>query len=609
MESTQDIKSIRNIAVIAHVDHGKTSLVDAMLWQSGIFRSNEVVQERVMDNIDLERERGITIMAKNTAITYAGIKINIVDTPGHADFGGEVERTLTLVDGVMLLVDASEGPLPQTRFVLMKALERRLTPIVVINKIDRADARPGEVLDEIYDLFIDLGATEDQLDFPVLYTDARRGIAKRDLADTSPNLQPLFETIIHTIPVPQGDPEKPLQYLICTLDYNDFVGQIAIGRMVNGRLRVGETVLLCQGDDPPRSTRISQIYLFDGLKRLAVQEATAGDIVALAGVDDITIGATLTDHDNPQPLPPITVEEPTMAMMFSVNTSPFAGREGRFVTSRQVRERLLKEAKHNVGIRVEETENPETLRVCGRGELQLAILIEMMRREGYEMQVSRPEIVTKELGGVLHEPMEMVLIDCPEEHLGVVTQKLGMRRGKVTRMTPDENGRVRIEFRVPSRGLIGYRGEFLTDTRGTGIMHQMFDGYVPWQGPIAGRINGVLVSDRTGVTTTYALYHLQPRGRLFLDPGVEVYEGMICGENARPADLDVNVAREKKLTNIRASGTDEALRLVPMRALNLEQSLGFIDHDELLEITPSSLRLRKKILAASRRPKKTLGAE
>src|SRR5262252_1212803 len=586
----QSIHTIRNIAVIAHVDHGKTSLVDAMLWQSGIFRSNEIVQERVLDNIDLEREKGITILAKNTAVTYRGMKINIVDTPGHADFGGEVERTLTLVDGVMLLVDACEGPLPQTRFVLMKALERGLTPIVVINKIDRSDARPGEVLDEVYGLFIDLGASEAQLEFPVLYTDARRGIAKRALVETSTDLQPLFETIIQTIPPPQGDPAKPLQFLVCTLDYNDFVGQLAIGRIVNGSLRVGDTVLLCQGDGSRQSARISQLYTFEGLKRLSVQEAGAGDIIALAGIEDITIGTTITDPDNPQPLPPIQVDEPTLAMVFGVNTSPLAGREDRFVTSQQVRERLLKEAKHNMGIRVEETENPEHLRVCGRGELQLAILIEMMRREGYELQVSRPEIVTKDIGGVLHEPVEVVIIDCPEEHLGVVTQKLGTRRGKMVRMTPDGHGRERLECRVP--------------TRGTGMMHQMFDSYVPWQGPIPSRSNGVLVADRLATTTTYALYHLQPRGRLFLEPGTQVYEGMLCGENSRPADLDVNVTREKKLTNIRAAGSDEALRLVPIRALNLEQALGFIDHDELVEITPTSMRLRKKILAASRRPKK-----
>ena len=595
---------IRNIAVIAHVDHGKTSLVDAMLWQSGIFRSNEVVQERVLDNIDLEREKGITILAKNTAITYQGMKINIVDTPGHVDFGGEVERTLTMVDGVMLLVDASEGPLPQTRFVLMKALQRELTPIVVINKIDRADARPGEVLDEIYGLFIDLGASEAQLEFPVLYTDARRGIARCHLDDPSTTLQPLFEEIVRTIPGPTGDPEKPLQFLACTLDYSDFLGQMAIGRIVNGRLRVGSTVLLCQHDGSQRSTRITQLYTFEGLKRLAVEEASAGDIVALAGAEDIAIGETITDSENPQPLPPITVDEPTLAMFFSVNNSPFAGREGRFVTSRQVRERLLKEARYNVSIRVEETDSPEALRVCGRGELQMAILIEMMRREGYELQVSRPEIVTKEIDGELHEPVELLMIECGEDYIGVVTQKLGTRRGRVLRLTPQGAGRVRLELRIPTRGLIGYRSEFLTDTRGTGIMHQIFDGYIPWQGPIPGRLNGVLVADRLGPTTTYALYHLQPRGRLFLEPGTQVYEGMLCGENSRLADLDVNVTREKKLTNIRAAGTDEALRLVPLRPLNLEQALGFIDHDELIEITPTSMRLRKKILSANRRPKK-----
>lgn len=598
---------IRNIAVIAHVDHGKTSLVDAMLWQSGIFRSNEVVQERVMDSIDLEREKGITIMAKNTAIIYRDTKINVVDTPGHADFGGEVERTLTLVDGVMLLVDASEGPLPQTRFVLIKALERGLTPIVVINKIDRGDARPAEVLNEVYDLFIDLGASESQLDFPVLYTDARRGIAKHALDEDSTTLQPLFEEIVRAIPAPDSDPNKILQFQVCTLDYSDFLGQLAIGRIVNGCLRVGETVLHCQRDGGRHSTRITQLYTFEGLKRLAVQEAVAGDIVALAGVADITIGDTITDYENPQPLPPITIDEPTLAMFFGVNTSPFAGREGRFVTSRQVRERLLKEAKYNVSIRIEDTDAPEILRVCGRGELQLAILIEMMRREGYELQVSRPEIVTKEIAEVLHEPVEMLIVDCPEEHMGVVTQKLSTRRGKLLRMVPHEGGRVRLEFRVPTRGLIGYRGEFLTDTRGAGIMHQIFDGYIPWQGPIPSRPNGVLISDRVGPTTTYALYHLQPRGRLFVDAGVQVYEGMICGENSRAADMDVNVTREKKLTNIRAAGTDEALRLVPVRTLSLEQALAFLDHDELLEVTPTSMRLRKKILAANRRPKKTAG--
>lgn len=595
---------LRNIAVIAHVDHGKTSLVDAMLWQSGIFRSNEIVQERVMDSIDLERERGITILAKNTAITYRDIKINVVDTPGHADFGGEVERTLTLVDGVMLLVDASEGPLPQTRFVLSKALQRELTPIVVINKIDRADARPAEVLNEIYDLFIDLGASEEQLEFPVLYTDARRGIAKRSLDDPSEDLQPLFEEIVRTIPPPPGDPDKTLQFLVCTLDYNDFLGQMAIGRVVNGRLHAGETVLLCHSDGSQRTTRITQLYTFEGLKRLPAEEVEAGAIVALAGVSDITIGETITAVDNPQPLPPITVDEPTLAMFFSVNTSPFAGRDGRFVTSRQVRERLLKEARYNVSIRIEETDSPEILRVCGRGELQLAILIETMRREGYELQVSRPEIVTKVIDGATCEPVEMLIVECAEEFLGVVTQKLGTRRGKMVRMTPHEGGRVRAEFRIPTRGLIGYRGEFLTDTRGTGIMHQLFDGYTPWQGPIAGRSNGVLVADRVGTATTYALFHLQPRGRLFIEPGEAVYEGMLCGENSRPADLDVNVTREKKLTNIRAAGSDEALRLVPIRPLSLEQALGFIDHDELVEITPHALRLRKKIMQANRRPKK-----
>ncbi|MBI5017660.1 MAG: translational GTPase TypA [Deltaproteobacteria bacterium] len=596
-------RPFRNIAIIAHVDHGKTTLVDAMLWQSGTFRVNERVAERVMDSNDQERERGITILAKNTAVFYEGVKINIVDTPGHADFGGEVERTLQMVDGVLLLVDAAEGPLPQTRFVLKKALERGLTPIVALNKIDRSDARPGEVLDEIYDLFIDLDATEDQLDFPVLYTNARKGIAHREEGDGSTDLRPLLDEIVRTIPPPAGDPEAPLQVLVTNLDYSDYLGRLAVGRVFNGRLRAASNVGLAT-EAGMMPVKVGVVYTHEGLKRIDVKEAVAGDIVAVAGVADLTIGDSLVDLERPKPLPRIAVDEPTLAMVFSVNNSPFGGREGDYVTSRQIRARLEKEALHNLGIRLE-IEEADAFKVMGRGELQLAVLIETMRRESYELSVSRPEILTRRVDGVLHEPMELVIIDCPEDHIGVVTQKLGTRRGRMIKMANPGHGRVRMEFRIPARGLIGYRSEFLTDTRGTGILNHLFDGYDAWQGDIAGRTTGALVADRPGKTTIYALYHMQPRGTLFVGPTVDVYEGMIVGENARENDLDVNVIREKHLTNMRAAGSEEAMRLVPPHEMTLERALEWIDADELVEVTPTQIRVRKRVLEANRRPKKS----
>ena len=593
--------SIRNIAIIAHVDHGKTTLVDAMLWQSGLFRANESVPERIMDSIDLEREKGITIMAKNTAITYKGVHINIVDTPGHADFGSEVERTLTLVDGVLLLVDAAEGPLPQTRFVLTKALEAGLPPIVVVNKIDRSDARPAEVLDEIYDLFIDLDATEDQLDFPVLYTNARAGTATRDLAQEGQTLEPLFETILATVPPPRVDPAAGLQFRAAMLDWDDYVGRLVIGRIVNGRVRQADRVAVVHRDGAVEPAKVTVLYGYEGLKRVEVPEAAAGDLVAIAGIDAIEIGETVADADAPHALPLIRIDEPTVSMLFSANVSPFAGREGRFVTSPQLRERLMKEKRVNVGIRVEETDSPDTLRVSGRGELQLAILIEMMRREGFEMEVGKPEIITRQDGGRTLEPMEHLVVDIPEEFIGAVTQKLGPRRGAMVKLVNHGTGRVRLEYRIPARGLIGYRTEFLTDTRGTGLLNHLFDGWDDWQGEIGHRQSGALVADRAGRTTAYAIDNLQARGVMFVSPGAEVYEGMIVGENARDNDLDVNITKEKKLTNMRASTADEAAKLTPPHVMNLEQCLEWIREDELLEVTPKSLRLRKRALAGRRR--------
>ncbi|MDI3254734.1 translational GTPase TypA [Pseudacidobacterium ailaaui] len=596
--------SIRNIAIIAHVDHGKTTLVDAMLRQSGTFRANEAVAERVMDSNDLERERGITILAKNTAIYYHDTKINIVDTPGHADFGGEVERALKMVDGVVLLVDASEGPLPQTRYVLSKALEAKLPPILVINKIDRPDARPQEVLNEVYDLFIDLDATEEQLEFPVLYTNGKLGLASLDPAVPGTDLQPLFETILKTIPPPSGDANGPLQILVTNLDYSDYLGRLAIARVFNGTLRTGEEVYISKRDGALQKTRITKLFSFAGLKRIDVDTTEIGDIVAIAGVEGITIGETITGIEDPAPLPPIVIDEPTIAMQFSVNNSPFAGREGQFVTSRNLRERLEKELLTNVSIRVEDTDSPDAFKVLGRGELQLAILIEMMRREGYELMVGRPEIVTRTIDGKVMEPVEHLTIDIPENFVGTVIERLGPRKGEMVKMHNHGSGRVRLEFRVPSRGLIGLRSELLTETRGTIVMNSLFDGYMPYQGEIPQRMTGALISDRAGTVTAYALDGLQDRGVLFVQPGVETYEGMIIGEHSRDNDLDVNAVREKKLTNMRASSADEAIRLAPPRLLNLEQAIEFIADDELVEVTPKSLRLRKKILQANRRPKR-----
>jgi GTP-binding protein len=600
--------TIRNIAIIAHVDHGKTTLVDALLRQAGTFRANEAVAERVMDSNDLERERGITILAKNTAVYYHDTKINIVDTPGHADFGGEVERALKMVDGVMLLVDASEGPLPQTRYVLAKALEAKLIPMVVINKIDRPDARVKEVLDEVYDLFIDLDAHEDQLDFPVLYTNAKTGTATTDLDVPGVDLQPLFESVVQTIPAATGDPDGTLQIQVTNLDYSDYLGRLAIARVFNGTLHAGEDVTISKRDGSLQKTKITKLFSFKGLKRVDITETEIGDIVAVAGVEGITIGETITSLENPAPLPLIIIDEPTIAMQMSVNNSPMAGREGQYVTSRNIRERLERELLTNVSIRVEELGTPDSFKILGRGELQLAILIEMMRREGFEMMVGRPEIVTKTVDGKVMEPVEHLTIDVPENFVGVVIEKLGPRKGEMVKMHNHGYGRVRLEFRVPSRGLIGLRSEMLTETRGTIVMNTIFDGYIPHQGDIPQRPTGALISDRSGTTTTYSLNGLQERGTLLLGAGVEVYEGMIVGEHSRDNDLDVNVVREKKLTNMRASSADEAIRLVPYKALNLEQAIEFIAEDELVEVTPKSLRLRKKILQANRRPKRQMSS-
>jgi len=602
-------KNIRNIAIIAHVDHGKTTLVDTMLRQSGTFRENEQVRDRVMDSMDLERERGITIMAKNTAVRYRDVKINIVDTPGHADFGGEVERVLKMVDGVMLLVDAAEGCLPQTRFVLRKALEARLPAIAVVNKIDRSDARPDEVVNEIYELFLDLDATDEQIEFPILYAVSRDGTAKRKLDDHSNNLQPLFDQIVETIPPPREVRADTLQLLVANLDYNDYVGRLAIGRIFSGEIKVGDQITVVKPDRTSHKTKVSQLYVFEGLKRESVDNASFGEIVALAGIENINIGDTITSVENPHPLPSIAVDEPTIAMIFGVNNSPFAGRDGKYVTSRQVKERLDKEILGNVAIRVEDTESPDQFKVSGRGELQLAILIEMMRREGYELQVSKPEAITRNVDGQVLEPIEAVVVDCPDEFIGVVTEALGRRKGQMTKMINHGTGRVRLEFEAPSRGLIGFRNEFLTETKGTGLLNTMFLRWGEWQGTMRGRATGSLVADRTGDTTTYALFNLQERGTLFARPGTKVYEGMIIGENARPVDLDVNAIKEKKLTNMRASTADEAMRLVPPKELSLEQALEFIADDELVEVTPQTIRLRKRVLPANQRPKKKESVE
>ena len=597
-------EDVRNVAIIAHVDHGKTTLVDALLHQSGIFRANQNVAERVMDSNAIERERGLTILAKNTSITYGDIRINIVDTPGHADFGGEVERTLAMVDGVILLVDASEGPLPQTRFVLRKALEAGLAPIVCINKIDRPDARVSEVLDEIYGLFIDLDASEEQLEFPVVYTNAKAGTATRDLAREESDLGALFEAIVGALPGPEVSSGLPTLFQVNNLSYDDYVGRLALGRVLAGEIAIGQNYALCTPDGTPKSIRLSHVFGWNGLTRIPLERAQAGDIVAVAGIEEIQIGDTIADRERPQALPRLRIDEPTIAMIFGVNTSPWSGKDGQYVTSRKVRERLLAESRRNVSLSVEDTDSPDRVRVAGRGELQLAILIETMRREGYELEVSKPDVVTRERDGQILEPLELAVIDIPEEYVGVVSQLLAVRKGTMTHMGPPASGRVRLEFSVPSRGLIGFRSSFLTDTRGTGIINTIFDGYTPWAGDMQRRTNGAMVSDRAGSTTPYALFHLQERGTLFVGPGTPVYEGMVIGEYSRAGDLDVNIVREKKLTNIRAAGHDEAIRLTPPRILGLEDAIDWIDDDERVEVTPSSIRVRKRVLAQAFRPKR-----
>ncbi|MCC7387027.1 MAG: translational GTPase TypA [Deltaproteobacteria bacterium] len=597
---------LRNFAIIAHIDHGKTTLVDAMLSQSGVFRTNEAIPERVMDSNDQERERGITILAKNTAVTYQGVKLNILDTPGHADFGGEVERVLSLADAAILLVDAAEGPLPQTRFVLRKAFESHLKPIVVINKIDRKDARPAEVLDEIYDLFIDLGADEDALGFPVLYTIARDGVAKARLEDSSTTLRPLFEAILAHVPPPPDRRDEPLQVLVANTEYDDYVGQIAIGRIVGGSIRAGQVVQIIGAEGRRSTGKVMRLYDFDGLKRREIPIAHSGDIVGVAGLELADIGDTIAADDITPPLPRISVDPPTLKMTFLVNNSPFAGKEGKYITSRQIRERLVKAAKQNVAIRIRDGATPDQFEVAGRGELQLAVLVETMRREGYELGLSKPEVVTRDSPNGLEEPMEHISVDIPDEYIGVVTEKLSERRGQMLEMHNPGHGRVRLEYRIPSRGLIGLRSEFLTDTRGTGVLNTLFDGWAPYLGPIPRRSSGAIISDRVGKTTPYALFNLEPRGRLFVKANTEVYEGMIVGEHNRESDLEVNICREKKLTNIRAAGKDENVILTPPRQMSLEQVIEFIDEDELVEVTPKSLRLRKKILAGNMRPKRTV---
>ncbi len=585
---------LRNIAIIAHVDHGKTTLVDAMLKQSGVFRANEHVAERVMDSNDLERERGITILSKNTAVMYNNTKINIVDTPGHADFGGEVERVLNMVDGVLLLVDAFEGPMPQTKYVLRKALEQKLKPIVVINKIDRPDQRVEDVVDEVLELFIELDANDEQLDFPVVYATAREGIAKMAMDDESDNLKPLFECIEKTIPAPRGDIDGPLQVMITTLDYDDYVGRIAIGRVVRGRVSGGQNVTILNGEAESKA-KIGKLYIYEGLKRTEVKDAALGDIIAMIGLEDVNIGDTVADTENPEALPSIRIDEPTLSMLFAVNTSPFAGREGQYVTSRHIRERLFREAETNVSLRVIETDSPDAFEVAGRGELHLSILIETMRREGYELQIGKPQVIYKEINGKRCEPMEFLTIDVPQEFMGAVMESLGTRRAELVNMV-ELAGYLRMEFIVPARGLIGFRSEFLTNTKGNGIMHHVFHGYVPYKGDIPGRTRGALVAFEDGETSGYGINSIQDRGIMFVVPGQAVYQGMIVGENAREMDMDVNPCKKKHVTNMRASGSDDAIRLTPPRILSLEQALEYINEDELVEVTPQSIRLRKAIL-------------
>jgi len=613
MSSTPRSYALRNIAIVAHVDHGKTTLVDKMLLQAGTFRANEVIQDRVMDSNDLERERGITILAKNTSVRWLETKINVIDTPGHSDFGGEVERTLLMADAALLLVDAAEGPLPQTRFVLRKCLELGFPVIVVINKIDRSDARPEEVHEEVFDLFCDLDATDKQLDFPLVYAVGRQGIAKLKLEDTSTSLAPLFDLILEKVPPAPGDPEAPLQILVSNVDHDDYVGRLAIGRIVAGTVRANQTVGVVKDGRTVKSS-VKVLTTFEGLKRTATNEALAGEIIALAGIDDIDVGDTIVDT-NPgwetRALKRIIVEQPTIKMRIGVNTSPFAGKSKatKYLTSRHLRERLQKEAKRNLAIRVEETETPDTFVVLGRGELQLAILIETMRREGYEMQLGNPEVVTNTVDGVLCEPMEMVVVDVPEQFIGVVTERLGERRGRMVKMANPGFGRARIEYRVPSRGMIGLRGEILTATRGTALLNSLFEGWEPWGGPMMKRATGAIVSDRIGVATPYALHHLQARGSFFLAPGAPVYEGMIVGEHNRPNDADVNVIKEKKLTNVRNHGKDDNVMLAPPRSLTIETAMEWIDADELVEVTPEAVRVRKGILEINKRPRRTEAIE
>ncbi|HEY4104926.1 MAG TPA: translational GTPase TypA [Polyangiaceae bacterium] len=596
-------ENLRNIAIIAHVDHGKTTLVDAMLRQTGVFRSNEVVAERVMDSNDLERERGITILAKHCSVKYKGVTVNIIDTPGHADFGGEVERTLKMADGVLLLVDAAEGPLPQTRFVLAKALELGLTVIVVINKIDRQDARPDDVLNEVFDLFCELEASDEQANFATIYAVGKEGMAKKSLSDSSSDLSPLMETILERVRPPRADENGPLQALVHNIEHDDYVGRLAIIRVARGKISVNQNVVLLheKGQEPQR---VSAIFSFEGTKRVKVESASAGDIVALSGMEEVQIGDTIASPEKPEALPRITVEEPTIKVTFMVNTSPFAGKVGKWVTSRHVRERLFKEAKRNLALRVEDTPEPDTFLVYGRGELMLAILGETMRREGYEFALGMPEVVVKEIDGVKSEPVELVIIDVPDQYVGAVTTRLGERRGQMMKMANLGFGRARMEFKVPSRGLIGFRSAFLTETRGTGLLNSLFGGWMPYAGPMLRRSNGAIVSDRAGVATPYALFHIQPRGTLLIESSTPVYEGMIIGEHNRDNDLDVNAVREKKLTNIRAAGKDENVVLVPPRKLTIDTALEFIDRDELVEVTPDQIRLRKRVLDCNRRPRR-----
>jgi GTP-binding protein len=592
---------LRNIGIVAHVDHGKTTLVDAMLWQSGAFRANQDVAERVMDSMDLEREKGITILAKNTAVRYAGVKINIVDTPGHADFGGEVERGLTMVDGVLLLVDASEGPLPQTRFVLRKALESRLPVILVVNKVDRPDARIADVLNEVYELFLDLDADESQIEFPIVYCNARAGWASRDPVHEGSDLKPLFELLLEHIPPPSYEPEHPLQALVTNLDASPYVGRIALCRVFHGTIRRGEPVAWCRADETTERVKITELYVTEALDRVEATDAGPGEIIAIAGLPDVTIGETLSDPDDPRPLPVSHFDDPSLSMTIGINTSPLSGRDGTKLTARLVKNRLDAELVGNVSIRVLDTERPDAWEVQGRGELQLAVLVEMMRREGFELTVGKPRVVTKQVDGTLCEPVERLTIDVPEDFLGVVTQLLALRKGRLESMVNHGTGWVRMEYLVPARGLVGFRTEFLTETRGTGLLHHVFDGYEPWHGDLRTRPTGSLVADRLGPTTSYALLNLQDRGTMFVPVGVEVYEGMIVGENARAEDIDVNPTKERKLTNVRSSTAEELVRLIPHRELSLEQALEFIREDECVEVTPRAVRLRKVILDANRR--------